>query len=396
MDSSRSTPNPSNNVNSGRPLTAADLQEYRQLFTAAKLHRPVSPTLPPSPPASPRGDASLTPESSFSSMKRKQDEMSSGEPVSSPNKRFRQLDYQIPPRIRHNTHIVPNEVATKHIQRATMYKRQADKDPRTMSSAVGAHFYAIAVLNFAFAYRIQRNNAWKQLIAITETTIDRFNKLNTREPNPKLDVWLSFMYLFKNSIEIQYDRDQINKFKIEIERQLRPPQQLPTVVAPNHPLPPKPAFLDSNGPSHSISSPYIGSTSNVPEGKFLLKDDQAKSLQDVLSRTRHGPHNGEARRRVLKHLNPAALRAHFPRTFMRTFSEYVMDPPYFQSEEQSPSNTGEGGGLLAIWEEHEIHDLEDNEREGGDFPYPHHPEEVFWVIVLGRSLLAELNLPESL
>jgi hypothetical protein len=79
------------------------------------------------------------------------------------------------------------------MNRAVMYKRQGDKDPRTMSSAVGAHFYAIAVLNFAFAYRVQRNNAWKQLIAITDMTIDRFNKLNTREPSPKLDVWLSFM-----------------------------------------------------------------------------------------------------------------------------------------------------------------------------------------------------------
>jgi hypothetical protein len=202
-------------------------------------------------------------------------------------------------------------------------------------------------------------------------------------------------HLFRNSIEIQQDRDQINKFKIEIERQLRAPQQLPTVVAPNHPLPPKPAFLDTSGSSHSISSPYTAPSTNVSDGKFSLKEDQAKALQDILARTRHGPHNGEARRRVLKHLNPAALRAHFPRTFMRAFSEYVTDPPYFPSEEQS-SSTSEGGGLLAIWEEHEIHDLEENEREGGDFPYPYHPEDVFWVIVLGRSLLAELNLPESL
>jgi hypothetical protein len=122
----------------------------------------------------------------------------------------------------------------------------------------------------------------------------------------------------------------------------------------------------------------------------------SRELQRLLLHTVAGPHNGDSRRKILKLLNPATLRTHFPRTFLRAFGEDGVGH-VSSSAEGSPSSHGkENIAPLELWEDQEIRDLELNEKEGGDFPYPHHPENVVWVVVLGRSLLTELDIPDSL
>lgn len=133
----------------------------------------------------------------------------------------------------------------------------------------------------------------------------------------------------------------------------------------------------------------------APEGHFTLNWDEAKALSTILGRARNGPHNKEGRRTVLKHLNPLVLRTHFPRTFMRAFGEDGIGHTSNVQDGGSPPDLTDQKGPLNVWEEHEIWDLEANEQEGGDFPYPHHPDDIFWVVILGRSMLTELRLPEN-
>ena len=134
----------------------------------------------------------------------------------------------------------------------------------------------------------------------------------------------------------------------------------------------------------------------APEGQFTLNWDEAKTLSTMLGRARNSPHNKEGRRTVLKHLNPLVLRTHFPRTFMRAFGEDGIGHTSNAQDGSSPADLVDQKGPLNVWEENEIWDLEANEEEGGDFPYPHHPDDIFWVVILGRSMLTELRLPDTL
>jgi hypothetical protein len=85
------------------------------------------------------------------------------------------------------------DIAQTHAKRATGYKRRADKDQHTMQSAVGANFYALSLLNFAFAYRFDPNMPWNSLNPMMNMMIDRFSKLSRKEPSPKLDAWMSYL-----------------------------------------------------------------------------------------------------------------------------------------------------------------------------------------------------------
>lgn len=79
------------------------------------------------------------------------------------------------------------------MQRATGFKRRADKDQNTMQSAAGANLYALSILNFAFAYRLEGNMGWRSLHPMMNVMVERFSKLSRREPSPKLDAWMSYL-----------------------------------------------------------------------------------------------------------------------------------------------------------------------------------------------------------
>lgn len=179
-----------------------------------------------------------------------------------------------------------------------------------------------------------------------------------------------------------------------------------------HPATPNQAGASGSTMAKSPANPHLEvaagtSQPSTPAATEIKKDHHispvfkwdmvhSKELQRLLLHTVNGPHNGDSRRKVLKLLNPATIRAHFPRTFMRAFGEYGVGHVAFSADESPSSRGNENNAPLELWEDSEVHNLEENEKEGGDFPYPHHPEDVVWVVVLGRSMLAELGLPESL
>lgn len=211
--------------------------------------------------------------------------------------------------------------------------------------------------------------------------------------------------LLKNAVDLQQDQDHITALRKQIdkqsdEHQKRAQQPLESFQSQSS------ALSTGSAQGASTEAPSIPSLpgtpllraptpKGIPEGHFTLNWEDAKALSNMLARARNGPHNREGRRQVLKHLNPMVLRTHFPRTFMRAFGEdgfgHISNP-----EDHSSPGSADQKGPLNVWEEYEIWDLEANEQEGGDFPYPHHPDDIFWVIILGRSMLTDLALPESL
>lgn len=413
MSSSRNTPTPSA-LNEDRPLTQADLNEYHQLFDEARSHRPESPTLPPSPPAS---TGPSPPSSSTSSRKRQRDENSSMEIDSVSSKRPRHLQYHVPPRIRRGRVENPTVVAAEHHRIGRDLKRQGDserlktaKDPAEQQKAflIGAHVYAKGILNFAFGYCQRADSDWLGLRTLVEVAFDRFNKVYLKTQETKLEIWLAYLQYLKLALEIQHDRQRINKFSRELTGFIKQAEQTDSNLTTT----PTQGGVSSSVMTKSPANPNLEVVANAsqpstPAATESKKDHHSapaytwdmihsKELLRLLLHTVTGPYTGESRRKILRLLNPATLRAHFPRTFMRAFGEHGVGH-LSVSADDSPSSRGhESFQPLEIWEDYEIHDLELNEKEGGDFPYPHHPENVVWVVVLGRSMLADLDLPETL
>ncbi|KAG8833647.1 hypothetical protein FRC17_010312 [Serendipita sp. 399] len=394
-------------MSSGHQLTENDLNEYRQLFEQARRHRPISPTLPPSPPMSSIGDTGPSSVSSENVGRSQHDHLSSsGDSVLTQKHQITQA-YTPSPRKRRGPQRNMKEIEEVHINRATQFKRSTDKDAQIASSAFGAHYYGISILNYAFAYCHQRSPQWTSLNAILKMTIDRFTKLAAREPSPKLDIWLAYLAYFQYSFEIQSDREQMARLRDLIDRQLRRPQSLQVTPLPSgQPSTPASMSIDlfkvnddhptTPQPRHSNqTTTESGGASQAEEATLLLRWGDAETLRDVLSRARKGAHSVAIRRRVFKHLNPVNLREHFPRTYMRTFGKDGTGHSTVNEEVHSQSPSFSSTGPLDYWEEYEIRDLEENEKDGGDFPYPNQPDDIIWVIVLGRALLAELNLPHK-
>lgn len=399
MQSSRATPTPSTTY-SGRQLTQADINEYRQIFEAARQSRPISPLLPPSPPSSSAPETETSPDSLSSYLKRKNDDSMSVDISMSPNKRQRLGEYQVPIRGKRKPQLPHQEISHIHTKRATDLKHAGDADSQVMKSSKGAQLYAQSILNYAFGFFFNRPPAWKSLSRVLHVTIERFNSLASKEPSPKLDVFLSYLHFLQYAMEIQIDREYISRIRTEFDNQLRyaPNQHLQSPV-PQSSNPTSNPTPESTRPTNSsdTNTPIIRATSasdglaladlrRTPESRFTLNWDDTRRLRDILARSRGSSHNQNIRRRNINHLTPASIRAHFPRTFMRAFGEYgVGHAPLASSSDQ------ERTGPLDLWEDNAISDLEANEEEGGDFPYPHQPEDILWVIILGRALLAELD-----
>ncbi|KAG8761014.1 hypothetical protein FRC14_000123 [Serendipita sp. 396] len=404
MQYSRNTPTPQ--PLSGQQLTENDLNEYRQLFEQARRHRPISPTLPPSPPISSGGDTAPSSVPSENLGKRQPVGTLSGDSASTHKQQILK-DFIPPSRKRHGPHKNMREIEEIHKNRATKYKRSTDKDVQIASSAFGAHYYGISILNYAFAYCHQRSAQWNSLNVMIKMTIDRFTKLATRDPSPKLDVWLSYLAYFQYAFEIQSDREQMARLRDIIDRQLHRPQSFLTATLssgqPSTPASGSTDLIKVNDEKATTPQPRhpnqpgteANNTSQQEEATLTLKWDDAENLRDVLSRARKGAHSVAIRRRVFKNLNPISLREHFPRTFLRTFGNNGTGHSTVNGDVQSQNPPVDLTGPLDLWEDYEIRDLEENEKDGGDFPYPHQAEDIIWVIVLGRALLAELNLPHK-
>lgn len=140
-------------------------------------------------------------------------------------------------------------------------------------------------------------------------------------------------------------------------------------------------------------------------GAFTLDWQAAQDLMTVLQHTRVGYNTGERREKV-RDLNPAVLRAHFPRTYARAFGpEGVGNTAEDMRAWRHIHGDGDDDALapahnananapiepLGPADEMEVHDLDEEEMMGGDFPYPHTPEDVVWILVLGKSLLSEMD-----
>lgn len=202
--------------------------------------------------------------------------------------------------------------------------------------------------------------------------------------------------LFKNALDIQIEKEQLLKFRGEIDMFLKnAPSQQPHEASQGHGLAPNPTGAGPTSTSLMPGAPRQTTLPPEPTPVYSMSLEDAKNLHTLLTRARNGPHTGDSRRRVLRHLNPATLREHFPRTFMRAFGEDGLGHTPIPRDGHSPTNGLGFTGPLEYWEEHEIWDLEENEKEGGDFPYPSHPEDIFWVVILGRSMLNELGLVEN-
>lgn len=139
-------------------------------------------------------------------------------------------------------------------------------------------------------------------------------------------------------------------------------------------------------------------------GAFTLDWRAAQELMNILQRTRIGYNTGERRENV-RDLNPAVLMAHFPRTYARAFgpdgvgntAEDMRAWRHIHGDDLLPPLPSQAGNAnaaiepLGLGDEWEVHDLDEEEMMGGDFPYPHTPEDVVWILVLGKSLLSEMD-----
>jgi len=222
----------------------------------------------------------------------------------------------------------------------------------------------------------------------------------------------------KLACEIQHDRQRIAKFRAELTGFIKQAEQKQTEQL--NPVPtgqagtvstqgsttttltksPSNLEVTSNAshPSTPLPVPTEAKKDPAPGPIYAWDMVHSKELQRLLHAAATGLNNtsGEPRRKMLKHLTPATVRKLFPRTFFRAFGEDGVGHGSGSSDDSPSFHGSENIAPLEPWEDQEIHDLEMNEREGGDFPFPHHPENVVWVVVLGRSLLTELDLPDSL
>lgn len=255
---------------------------------------------------------------------------------------------------------------------------------------------------------------------------------------------MSNSQLLKHAIELQDIRDQINIWRAEIDQQV--PQALKkrkatkkAVVSSDTPAaneagnistadpaksPQEVEMVDpsSNPPSNLPSTqmdvdsaaveivepspaPVLDYPEQVPmvfeteeeieERTLTLGYAHARKLRSLLFSLRNGYYPLETKKRVTAYLNPATLLEHYPHTTARAFGDnlvghWAVPPP------EGLSQSGAGPGKrLSSWEEYEIHDLEKNEQEGADFPYPVHAEDILWIVVLGRSMLTELYIPKE-
>ena len=80
-----------------------------------------------------------------------------------------------------------------------------------------------------------------------------------------------------------------------------------------------------------------------------------------------------------RYLSLPILQTHYPRTFHRVTGLVPSTGPNATDDYN-----------LQLYEEFEIHDLESEEEAGGDFPYPSSSDGLVWVLLLGRSMVAEL------
>lgn len=130
-------------------------------------------------------------------------------------------------------------------------------------------------------------------------------------------------------------------------------------------------------------------------GAFTLDWRAAQELMNILHRTRMGYNTGERRGNV-RDLNPAVLKAHFPRTYARAFGpdgvgNSAEDMRAWRHIHGPSSGASALIEPLSLADEGEVHDLDEEEMNGGDFPYPHTPEDIVWILVLGKSLLSEMD-----
>ncbi len=133
-------------------------------------------------------------------------------------------------------------------------------------------------------------------------------------------------------------------------------------------------------------------------GAFTLDWRAAQELMNILHRTRMGYNTGERREKVWD-LNPGVLKAHFPRTYARAFgpngvgnsAEDMRSWSHIHGDDLPSSGASAPIEPLSLADEWEVHDLDEEEMNGGDFPFPHTPEDVVWILVLGKSLLSEMD-----
>ena len=133
-------------------------------------------------------------------------------------------------------------------------------------------------------------------------------------------------------------------------------------------------------------------------GAFTLDWRAAQELMNILHRTRVGYNAGERRENV-RDLNPAVLKAHFPRTYARAFgpdgvgnfAEDMRAWCHIHGDDLPSNGPSAPIEPLGLADESEVHDLDEEERNGGDFPYPYTPEDLVWILVLGKSLLSEMD-----
>lgn len=179
-----------------------------------------------------------------------------------------------------------------------------------------------------------------------------------------------------------------------------PPHPDPHTTHPNQSQ--NQSHTQSQSQSHGHPPRTAGVAPELPRhGTFTLDWRAAQDLMNILQRTRIGYNTGERRENV-RDLNPAVLRAHFPRTYARAFgpdgvgntAEDMRAWRHIHGDDllpPLPTQTGTAIEPLGLADEWEVHDLDEEEMMGGDFPYPHTPEEVVWILVLGKSLLSEMD-----